>query len=70
LSNEIRLCGQYYHQTLAHFNGYLCDCGLLLILNYLEAAGCTLYRNAKALADEIYMKRWGILIKICVYYIL
>jgi hypothetical protein len=70
LCNENRVCDQYYHQTLAHFNGYLCDYDLLLTLNHQEAAGCTLYRNAKALADEIYMKRWGILMEICVYYIL
>jgi hypothetical protein len=69
LSSEIRLCGQYYHQTLAHFDGYLCDYGLLLTLNHQEAAGCTLYRNARALADGIYMKRWRILMEICVYYI-
>jgi hypothetical protein len=53
-----------------HFNIYLCDYGLLLTLNHQEAAGCTLYRNARAFADGIYMKRWRILMEICVYYIL
>jgi hypothetical protein len=57
-------------ETLAHFNGYFCDYGLLLTLNHQEAAGCTLYRNARAFADGIYMKRWRILMEICVYYIL